>query len=610
MLVKWKSIKKNESKWITKFVTQVVWSGADTQASRTLEVSLLNSPHDKGMKTPAIALGDIIVWYDDKKKKRFVGRVTSREKTSEIGTVKITAKDYMHNMIASKASYKFKNKTPEYIARAVCKDFGISVGHLVKTKRRLHKYLPNEMSPYDIIVKAYQMVSGKTHKKYMPRMNGTKFEMIEKGHIIQDFALKDTVDITKATYTENIDNMVNCVALYNSQNRFLGLVKKPKWIKQYGKYQTAMTQSEHGGTAGSKISASGRAKAKKEFVGASKTASVEVLGHISCIAGRGVRIRSKSSGLTATYWIKSDTHTFEGGKHTMTLELAFKNVMENPEYNKFQASKTQKSGGGTTSRGGWEYVSTGKKYKANFSAYGTYFNGSGSHSQGAYGTNTAYKTVAGPPAFKRKYLKISGTGTKWDGKIVKVTDTGTGPDGKLFHFYDGGYEFDVCEKTKAEAQRFGRHHGTVTVMKRRRKTTSSGSGSYSGGKMIWPAGTHKITREYGSHAGNDPPRPQMPDGGHPGCDFSVGGTAHAAAAGKVTYAGVITGYGNVLMISHGSGIVTLYAHLACFYVHKGQRVKQGQAIARIDSTGWSTGTHLHFEVRVHGLCKNPRKFLR
>lgn len=112
----WKSNKTKKSVRIEKMVTSLTWSGADTQASRTVEFDLVNSPYDPEIKRPNIKTGDIISWYSDDGKKRFVGRVTSREKTSDIGTVKITAKDYMHNMISSKGSYKFKNR-PRNISR-------------------------------------------------------------------------------------------------------------------------------------------------------------------------------------------------------------------------------------------------------------------------------------------------------------------------------------------------------------------------------------------------------------------------------------------------------------------------------------------------------------
>lgn len=98
---------------------------------------------------------------------------------------------------------------------------------------------------------------------------------------------------------------------------------------------------------------------------------------------------------------------------------------------------------------------------------------------------------------------------------------------------------------------------------------------------------------------------------HSGLDFRG---AHrtpirTAAAGRVKFAGVMNGYGNVIDVDHGHGIMTRYAHLAGFNVREGQAVEPGQQIALMGSTGRSTGTHLHFEVRVNGVAVNPRRFL-
>jgi len=98
---------------------------------------------------------------------------------------------------------------------------------------------------------------------------------------------------------------------------------------------------------------------------------------------------------------------------------------------------------------------------------------------------------------------------------------------------------------------------------------------------------------------------------HAGLDFSgaYGQPILAAARGKVAYVGQRQGYGNVVEIDHGNGILTRYAHLSGFSTRVGETVFRGTQIARMGSTGRSTGTHLHFEVRVNGAAINPRRFL-
>ncbi len=98
---------------------------------------------------------------------------------------------------------------------------------------------------------------------------------------------------------------------------------------------------------------------------------------------------------------------------------------------------------------------------------------------------------------------------------------------------------------------------------------------------------------------------------HAGLDFRAGYGApiHAAAKGRVSFVGQRSGYGNVVEISHGNGLMTRYAHMSAFHAKVGQEVAAGAVIGAIGSTGRSTGPHLHFEVRINDRAVNPRPFL-
>ena len=98
---------------------------------------------------------------------------------------------------------------------------------------------------------------------------------------------------------------------------------------------------------------------------------------------------------------------------------------------------------------------------------------------------------------------------------------------------------------------------------------------------------------------------------HKGIDFqaSIGDPVLAVADGVVSYAGVRSGYGNVVEIDHGNGYVTRYAHNSRVERQVGDLVRAGQEIAKAGSTGRSTGAHVHFEVWQDGVVVNPRKFL-
>ncbi|MDR7506381.1 MAG: M23 family metallopeptidase [Armatimonadota bacterium] len=98
---------------------------------------------------------------------------------------------------------------------------------------------------------------------------------------------------------------------------------------------------------------------------------------------------------------------------------------------------------------------------------------------------------------------------------------------------------------------------------------------------------------------------------HRGIDIaaSPGAPIFAARSGRVVLAGWYGGYGLTVIVDHGRGYQTLYAHASAVLVRPGQQVRAGQLIARVGSTGVSTGPHLHFEFRVNGRPVNPLRYL-
>lgn len=113
-----------------------------------------------------------------------------------------------------------------------------------------------------------------------------------------------------------------------------------------------------------------------------------------------------------------------------------------------------------------------------------------------------------------------------------------------------------------------------------------------------------ITCRFGSRESTSPT-------GHRGLDIAAptGTPIKAASAGTVTTAGWNDSYGYMVIISHGNGIQTVYAHSSQLLVSVGQKVSQGQVIAKVGSTGYSTGPHLHLEIRVNGVLQNPQNYL-
>ena len=143
-----------------------------------------------------------------------------------------------------------------------------------------------------------------------------------------------------------------------------------------------------------------------------------------------------------------------------------------------------------------------------------------------------------------------------------------------------------------------------------RNMENSGGGAPAGqggtGQFMWPC-NGPITSYYGWRT--------HPIFGttkyHSGMDIAVdsGTPIHAADSGTIVYSGWLGGYGNCVMIDHGGGLVTLYAHNSALNVGEGQYVSKGAVVAYAGSTGYSTGPHCHFEVRLHGELTEPLNYL-
>jgi murein DD-endopeptidase MepM/ murein hydrolase activator NlpD len=139
------------------------------------------------------------------------------------------------------------------------------------------------------------------------------------------------------------------------------------------------------------------------------------------------------------------------------------------------------------------------------------------------------------------------------------------------------------------------------------KGSSGGSVKAGKGTFIWPApSSYSVSSPYGYRI--------HPIFGterfHAGIDIgaSAGDQILAAAGGTVSIATYSSSYGNYVMISHGGGNATLYAHMSSRVVSAGDSVKQGDVIGYVGSTGWSTGPHLHFEIRINNALVNPMDY--
>ena len=227
------------------------------------------------------------------------------------------------------------------------------------------------------------------------------------------------------------------------------------------------------------------------------------------------------------------------------------------------------------------------------------------------------------------YNKVTSSGTKYY-KFYAVTDKGK-EEAYVKEFSDAEKIIEelkkknstnkgtlgIVEKYETEQKEFSNVETTVSKLYKKPapkpvKRASVSSGSVSGmnfnkanlGVTLIRPINGVITSRFGN-------RESIRSHPHRGLDIGApkGTPIKAAAGGTVTAAGWSGSYGNLIKISHGNGVETVYGHCSQILVTKGQQVSQGQVIGKVGSTGRSTGNHLHLEVRKDGVLYNPQHYV-
>ncbi len=190
--------------------------------------------------------------------------------------------------------------------------------------------------------------------------------------------------------------------------------------------------------------------------------------------------------------------------------------------------------------------------------------------------------------------------TENDNSLNGIKVKTEGSNGEKFVAYTATLRNGIVDSKNVVEEKVLKAAIDKVVIKGRSVQVASRAGGNAGtgtGRLSWPV-RGSISQSYGR--------------GHTGLDIagSTGAAIGAADGGVVSFAGWQGGYGNFVIINHGNGMVTRYAHCSKLLVKSGQRVTQGQTIGLRGSTGRSTGPHLHFEVMVNGSFRNPISYLR
>lgn len=360
---------------VTSLMTACTWSGSRTTVARTLDFTIVQDDRDKNIQVVKADTGITVYAYkedkddlaamisgststsssststgndtsNDSKEEQpiFVGNIYKIERDRSKGTLHIVAHDHAFVLAHSKTTRKFKNIAPEEIAKQICAELGVQPGNIVTTNTPV-SFIANRKTGYQIIMGAYNEAakiikqnagkdeSGKDKEdpKYQLIMNGAKLDVVKKGELIKDFVADAASNMMNSTYSESIEDIVNQVMVVDKEGNQKSYVKDDDDIKKHSMFQDVYKEDPNKDT---------QTEAKAMLKKPDRTGTIVMLGDYRVISSYSIEVKdSLQTSVSGKFWVKSDTHTFQDGKHEMKLVLEYENVMNKEETEKEQTKK-------------------------------------------------------------------------------------------------------------------------------------------------------------------------------------------------------------------------------------------------------------------------------
>ncbi|UVI32092.1 XkdQ/YqbQ family protein [Paenibacillus spongiae] len=305
---------------ITKIVQDYKWAGSIREVSRKLEITVVQSPHDPYFPKVAFRNGEMLRLSDDNKNELYQGYIRSIEKSDQGKSFKLASSDGTIYLTKSEIAKTFSKMKAEDIVKSICTELGVSFGTSPNTSTK-HTFA-HSGSAYDAILDTFKRLKNTTKKIYMIRMSKGKLNMIEKGSTVAKRLNTSVEHISESVYQQDIEDAVTSVIIVDDKGNRIGEVKDSENIRLFGMTQKIYRKEkdQNANTVAKNMLTGERQKATINMIGGKNTYDV--------IAGNAVLIKDTHTGLVGVFFIDADTHTFQDGFHSISLELAFENTLE------------------------------------------------------------------------------------------------------------------------------------------------------------------------------------------------------------------------------------------------------------------------------------------
>ena len=286
---------------ITNICVNATWSGDIDERSRSLNFTYLYNPKIS-MPLVKVEIGDSINLFDDKNRLLYVGVVTEVASSLSGSDVSVTSRDVLWYLGKNKVAGVYTGSA-EAITRKILDEFGISVGNLENIAVDKNVISTGDKTIYKAISEAYG-------EDYYIVALGEKVEVRKKGSEV-GAVLSGKANLIDASYKKSMEDMINRVIVLNDDNGKVFEISAEENLK-YGILQEVIKAEKD-----KDVSVS----AKEKLVGIKDDSTITATGNFDIISGKAVIIQDTSNNFTGKFLVTSDSHSFSGGEHTMSLTV-------------------------------------------------------------------------------------------------------------------------------------------------------------------------------------------------------------------------------------------------------------------------------------------------
>ena len=306
---------------ITSYVTHVTWSGDNEQAARKLEFQIAyNVPNkDKTFQALDLKLGGFVYLYYSESGTSgemvlFQGRIFFRKRTTNTFTFEFTAYDDLIYVAKSNIRAQMVGRVDGCIQQ-VCRQIGIKTGDIPSLSTRVD-FIADDKSGTEVIKMLLDSEKAATGNEYTALCIGGAVNVVKKGELIDDYVASNLTNVFSTEHSESIEDMVNRVQMVDENGNIIQTLTSREDLNRFGMIQKIYKSQPPKGETVDNIKA-----AKALLKGQKDESSLKGLGYVQCITGYSIKVQEEQ--LQGTFYIRSDTHEFRNGVHTMSLTLEY-----------------------------------------------------------------------------------------------------------------------------------------------------------------------------------------------------------------------------------------------------------------------------------------------